>query len=133
MPAGAESLAPLIQPAQESFFDYLPDNTLVLVEELEEGAATQAPANDAENEAETAAAPAEDDSEKDVRCVAEIMTPRPIAVEEDTPIEELCNLMWNLKIHRIPIVSNGRVRGIISTIDICRLVVEGRARLTPVD
>jgi transcription-repair coupling factor (superfamily II helicase) len=39
LPAGAESLAPLIQPAQESFFDYLPDNTLVLVEEPEEGAA----------------------------------------------------------------------------------------------
>jgi transcription-repair coupling factor (superfamily II helicase) len=38
LPAGAESLAPLIQPAQESFFDYLPDDALVLVEEPEEGA-----------------------------------------------------------------------------------------------
>jgi CBS domain-containing protein len=65
--------------------------------------------------------------------VEEIMTPRPIAVEEETPLEELCNLMWNLKIHRIPIISKGRVRGIVSTIDICRLVAEGQARIVPVD
>ena len=37
VPPGAESLAPLIQPDQESFFDYLPDDTLVIVEEPEEG------------------------------------------------------------------------------------------------
>lgn len=75
----------------------------------------------------------EDEVISDVRQVGEIMTPRPIAVAEDTPVEELCNLMWNLKIHRIPIVSHGRVRGIVSTIDICRLVAEGRARIVPVD
>ena len=74
-----------------------------------------------------------DESKVEVRHVGEIMTPRPIAVEENTPIEELCNLMWNLKIHRIPIVSKGRVRGIVSTIDICRLVAQGQARIVPVD
>lgn len=69
----------------------------------------------------------------ETRRVAEIMTPRPITVEEDTPVEELCRLMWKLKIHRLPIVRQGRVRGIVSTIDICRLVAEGRARIVPVD
>ncbi|MCR9094468.1 MAG: transcription-repair coupling factor [bacterium] len=39
VPPGAESLAPLLQPERERFFDYLPENTLVLVEEPEEGAA----------------------------------------------------------------------------------------------
>jgi transcription-repair coupling factor (superfamily II helicase) len=39
LPPGAESLAPLIQPDCESFFDYLPDNILVLLEEPEEAAA----------------------------------------------------------------------------------------------
>jgi transcription-repair coupling factor (superfamily II helicase) len=39
LPPGAESLAPLIQPDQETFFDYLPSDALVLVEEPEEGAA----------------------------------------------------------------------------------------------
>ena len=38
VPPGAESLAPLIQPDQESFVDYLPSDTLVLIEEPEEGA-----------------------------------------------------------------------------------------------
>lgn len=85
-----------------------------------------------------AAPPAEDEATEgeavcETRRVEEIMTPRPIAVEEDTPVEELCRLMWKLKIHRIPIVSQGRVRGIVSTIDICRLIVEGKARLMPMD
>ncbi|MEZ4332221.1 MAG: transcription-repair coupling factor [Myxococcota bacterium] len=35
IPAGGESLAPLIQPALETFFDYLPDEALVLIEEPE--------------------------------------------------------------------------------------------------
>jgi transcription-repair coupling factor (superfamily II helicase) len=39
LPAGAESLAPLIQPDQETFFDYLPKDALVLVEEPDAGAA----------------------------------------------------------------------------------------------
>jgi len=38
LPAGAESLAPLIQPDLESFFDYLPSDTLILVEEPDQGA-----------------------------------------------------------------------------------------------
>ena len=39
VPPGAEALAPLIAPEQESFFDYLPEDTLVIVEEPEEGIA----------------------------------------------------------------------------------------------
>jgi CBS domain-containing protein len=82
--------------------------------------------------AEPAVEPAgEGDLMDETRRVEEIMTPRPITAEEHTPVEELCRLMWKLKIHRIPIVNEGRVRGIVSTIDICRLVVEGRARLIP--
>lgn len=62
--------------------------------------------------------------------VADIMTPNPIAAEEQTPIEDLCNLMWRLKIHRIPIVREGRVTGIVSTLDICRLIATGGARMS---
>lgn len=97
---------------------------------LDDESTDSEPAADKEGEAGPDEAP---ESKVEVRHVGEIMTPRPIAVEEDTPIEELCNLMWNLKIHRIPIVSKGKVRGIVSTIDLCRLVVEGRARFVPVD
>jgi CBS domain-containing protein len=63
--------------------------------------------------------------------VGEIMTPNPIAIEEDTPVEEICRIMWRLKIHRVPVIRRGKVTGIVSTADICRLVVEGRARLVP--
>jgi len=39
VPPGAESLAPLIQPETESFFDYLPADALVILEEPDEGEA----------------------------------------------------------------------------------------------
>ena len=39
LPPGAESLAPLIQPDHESFFDYLPDDILILLEEPDEATA----------------------------------------------------------------------------------------------
>jgi transcription-repair coupling factor (superfamily II helicase) len=39
LPAGAESLAPLIQPDQEIFFDHLPDDALVIVESPDESEA----------------------------------------------------------------------------------------------
>jgi CBS domain-containing protein len=78
-----------------------------------------------------ASTPTADEPVDDTRRVEEIMTPRPITAEQGTPVEELCHLMWKLRIHRIPIVNEGRVCGIVSAIDICRLVVEGRARLMP--
>ncbi|MFK7895453.1 MAG: transcription-repair coupling factor [Myxococcota bacterium] len=39
VPAGGESLSPLVHDAHERFFDYLPDDTLILMEEPEEGLA----------------------------------------------------------------------------------------------
>jgi transcription-repair coupling factor (superfamily II helicase) len=39
VPPGAEALSPLIQPDLESFFDYLPDDALIVLEEPAEGAA----------------------------------------------------------------------------------------------
>lgn len=101
-------------------------------EEPEEGAGEDA-AQGAEASAAAAAGEAATEGEPldETRRIEEIMTPRPITAGEDTPVEELCRLMWKLKIHRIPIVNQGRVRGIVSAIDICRLVVEGRARLIP--
>jgi CBS domain-containing protein len=59
------------------------------------------------------------------------MTPHPFAAEEQTPVEELCRLIFQLKIHRLPIVRKGKVTGIVSSADICRLVAEGRVRLVP--
>jgi transcription-repair coupling factor (superfamily II helicase) len=39
VPPGAEALAPLLQPSQETVFDFLPDDTLVIVDDAEAGRA----------------------------------------------------------------------------------------------
>ena len=62
--------------------------------------------------------------------VSEIMTTTPISAAEDTPVEEICGLLWRLHIHRVPIVRDGRLTGIISTTDICRIIADGQVRLS---
>lgn len=57
--------------------------------------------------------------------VSAIMTSPAISAEEGTPVSELCNVMWNLKIHRVPIVRRGRVTGLVSSLDLCRAILAG--------
>lgn len=57
--------------------------------------------------------------------VRDVMTSPAIAVGEETEVADLCRLMSGLGVHRIPIVRNGRVAGIVSSIDVCRAVFEG--------
>ena len=57
--------------------------------------------------------------------VSAIMTSPAISAKEQTPVSELCNVMWNLKIHRVPIVRGGRVTGLVSSMDLCRAVLSG--------
>jgi CBS domain-containing protein len=58
--------------------------------------------------------------------VGEIMTEPAISAEEETPVEKIAEIMWRMRIHRVPICRNGRLTGIISTLDICQAVAEGR-------
>ena len=58
--------------------------------------------------------------------VAEIMTEPAISAEEDTPVERLADLMWKMRIHRLPICLKGRLTGIVSSLDICRALAEGK-------
>jgi CBS domain-containing protein len=53
------------------------------------------------------------------------MTSPAIAASEETDVADVCLLMSRLGVHRIPIVRDGRVTGIVSSIDVCRAVVEG--------
>ncbi|MFQ5669363.1 MAG: HPP family protein [Acidobacteriota bacterium] len=82
---------------------------------------------------ELAGGAGEKDPSHDARPAREIMTHHPIAADETTPAEEICRLMWQLRIHRIPILRAGKVTGIVSTIDICRLLVEGKVCLMPLE
>lgn len=48
------------------------------------------------------------------RKVAEVMTANPIAVAEDTPVEEIVRLMEGRRIKRLPVLRDGKVVGIVS-------------------
>ena len=61
--------------------------------------------------------------------VSSIMTSPAISAEEDTPVIDLCRIMWSLKIHRVPILRKGRVTGLVSSMDLCRAVLEGKIRI----
>ncbi|MFQ5718935.1 MAG: HPP family protein [Acidobacteriota bacterium] len=63
------------------------------------------------------------------RPVRELMTHHPLTISETTPVEEICRIITRLRIHRLPVTSGGRVTGIVSSVDICRLIAEGTARL----
>jgi len=61
--------------------------------------------------------------------VRTIMTSPAISAEEDTPITDLCHVMWSLRIHRVPILKKGKVTGLVSSMDLCRAVLEGKIRV----
>ena len=61
-------------------------------------------------------------------CVRDIMTSPPVCATEETDVVELCRMMWGMRIHHIPIVLDGRVTGIVSTLDLARAVAEGSIR-----
>ena len=48
------------------------------------------------------------------RKVSEVMTPDPIAVREDTPVEEVVRLMEQRRIKRLPVMRGNNVVGIVS-------------------
>lgn len=54
--------------------------------------------------------------------VREVMTTPPIVVDQDCPIEEVAALLAAKDINRVPVVSEGRLVGIVSRADIVRYV-----------
>ncbi len=60
--------------------------------------------------------------------VADIMTAPAVCAGEDTPIAEVCRLMWSFHIHRIPIVRDGKPVGIVAAMDLVRVVADGTVR-----
>ena len=57
--------------------------------------------------------------------VKEIMTSPAVAADEETEVVALCRMMCRLRIHRLPIVQEGKVVGIISSLDICAALGRG--------
>ena len=48
------------------------------------------------------------------RKVAEVMSPEPIAISEDTPLEEVVRVMEQRRIKRLPVMRGSKVVGIVS-------------------
>jgi CBS domain-containing protein len=54
--------------------------------------------------------------------IAEIMTPEPVTIAEDTPLEEVVALMEKNKLKRLPVMQGDRVVGIVSRANLLRAV-----------
>lgn len=61
--------------------------------------------------------------------VGDIMTRGVISADEETSVEQLCRIMWERRIHRVPITHEGKLSGIVSTLDLCKIIAQGRVRL----
>jgi len=59
------------------------------------------------------------------KAVGLIMTRTVISAPEDASVEDLCRIMWEKRIHRVPIVRGPVLVGIVSALDICRAVMDG--------
>ena len=56
--------------------------------------------------------------------VADVMTPEVITVTEDTTLEEAARIMADNKIGGLPVVSNGKLVGIITETDLFKVFLE---------
>ena len=61
--------------------------------------------------------------------VREIMTSPAVSIEEATDVKSLCELMWKLGIHRMPVLREGRVTGIVSSLDVCNAIARGEIKI----
>jgi len=67
-----------------------------------------------------------EESELDVRTVADIMTPVTFTVEADASVRELAGFLVRGRIHRAVVVEDGGLRGIVTSGDILKAVADGR-------
>jgi CBS domain-containing protein len=58
--------------------------------------------------------------------VADFMTPEVISIAPDATLREVCQLMVREHIHRLPVMEQDRLVGIVSTLDIVRCVAESK-------
>jgi IMP dehydrogenase len=58
--------------------------------------------------------------------VGELMTSPAVSASEDTDILAVCRMMHRLRIHRVPIVKDGKVTGIVSALDVIGELAQGR-------
>jgi CBS domain-containing protein len=57
--------------------------------------------------------------------VAQAMTPDPVTVTPDTPLEEIASLMVERKFHTVPVVEGNRLVGVVGKEDVLRTLLPG--------
>ena len=57
---------------------------------------------------------------KSDQSVGDVMTHDPLSAPPETPVHELANLMRRRRVHRILIVEDGRLQGIVSALDMLK-------------
>lgn len=60
------------------------------------------------------------------RTVADIMTRDVVTATEDTPVTEICDIMVTKGIHRVPVVREGGVLGIVSALNVLEAFLGGK-------
>lgn len=56
--------------------------------------------------------------------IEDVMTEDPISVESKTPIHEVAEIFTEKSFHALPVVDDGEVKGIVTTTDIIKYLVE---------
>ncbi len=56
--------------------------------------------------------------------LALLMTPNPVTVREDDPIEKVVEIFLSRPFHRLPVVSDGKLVGIVTVRDLIKLIAE---------
>ncbi|NNL86062.1 MAG: CBS domain-containing protein [Myxococcales bacterium] len=56
--------------------------------------------------------------------VSDVMSPPTFVVAPTAPIREVASLLWTNRIHRLPVTEGTRLVGIISSLDLVRLLAE---------
>lgn len=59
--------------------------------------------------------------------VGDVMVTALITVSPDTPLDEVARTLVERRIHRVPVTEDGRLVGIVSSLDLVRLLAEKRA------
>lgn len=62
--------------------------------------------------------------ELDKTRAAEVMTPGAIALDEETPVEQVAKVMLESRIHRVLITRRGKLAGIVTTMDLLRALIK---------
>lgn len=56
--------------------------------------------------------------------VSSVMITRPIAVEDDAPLEKAIETLLAEKVSAVPVVHNGKLMGIVSYVDLLRMLAD---------